>query len=961
MFPKKPYRTISLFQKSISAVTVILSLCTFSYGQKPAIDSFLASIENIEERAYKADSIAYDLRHNELDETSYYLGVAIDLSNKIKDQSKAAGVLRAVAGTYYSIDDFEKSISLNQSSLNLSKKYKDFAGVSRCFYQLTLCHQEQSNYDSAIKSADSSIYYANISGDLTSIANAYNKMGILHYKLKDYNLAISYFNKLKPIELELGLDYRLFSYYLNFGLIYKSTQHLDSARFYMEKAEKFLENPELEYKKVIAYVNLAALTNEEGRLRESITYCKKALAAIGDKKRTGTFKNIYHNLGGVYTDLNILDSAIYFYNKSLEFTRENDIRFRESVSAKMSVVYAQKGDYEQAYNLIDEAYELNQELYTEESQSSLADTKVKYDVLEKEKSLLENQLKLTKSEQKQQRTLLLSLLSLLVLSLIGFWIYYKQKQRRNKIAIALTENELKIEKLKELDEIKSNFFANISHELRTPLTLILGPLNDLLKGEFSQDTKGHFLLMDRNARRLNRLINQLLELAKIESGKMELNLRRGNVLAFVKSVVTSFDSLLESKNMKLFFHSNDLEVTGDIDPDKVQTVLFNLMSNAIKFSKPGDAIQVFINKLGEDVEIKVSDEGKGMNKEVAQHAFDHFYSSSPKGVDTGTGIGLALAKQLVELHRGSVSVVSESNKGSTFTVRLPLNLSKELGLEIQDGIFTIDTEIPQDYGQLANISESALHTAEKENTILIVDDNADIRSFIKSQLHEGYDIAQAENGLVALEVAKDVMPDLIVLDVMMPEMDGFTFCEHLRSDPQISHIPIIMLTAKSTDADKVHGIETGADAYMLKPFQSEELQTRIRKLIEGRDNLRRKFATSGGIQVSEVTVTSLDERFLNSCVKIVEENIRNEDFSIDDFARDMSMSRSQFYKKLKALTDKSPSSFIRSIKLHRAKDLLEQKSGTVSDVAYDLGFNSLSYFSRTFKDEFGVSPTDISV
>jgi signal transduction histidine kinase/DNA-binding response OmpR family regulator len=561
----------------------------------------------------------------------------------------------------------------------------------------------------------------------------------------------------------------------------------------------------------------------------------------------------------------------------------------------------------------------------------------------------------------------------------------QQELERARLQHELELEHLQSEKLQEIDRVKSRFFANISHEFRTPLTLILGPLEKLLAENVQEPVKKQYRLMLRNGRRLLRLINQLLDLARLEAGSMSLKARPENLVQLLKGIVLSFSSLAERKQITLKFEASEHSISAYVDRDKLEKIVSNLLSNAFKFTPEGGAVTVAVGRSSSTqlqsppasataaanfVHITVKDTGIGIPPEKLPHIFDRFYQADDSYTreQEGSGIGLALTKELVELHHGEIQVTSEIGKGSTFTVRLPLRKEhlkpeeieargKEQGAIDQDAITPVIQPSIDPSIQAQATSDQRPATSDQP-VLLIVEDNADVRDYICDYLEADYQIIEAIDGEDGLVKSIEKIPDLIISDVMMPKMDGYELCRKLKTDERTSHIPVILLTARAGGESKVEGLETGADDYIIKPFDAHELQVRVKNLIEQRRRLRERFRKEMILEPKEFAVTSMDEQFLQKAMAVVEQNLSDAEFSTDEFARRVAMSRSQLHRKLHALTGQSTHEFIRTYRLKRAAQLLQHHAGTVSEICYDVGFNSLSHFAKAFREQFGQSPSE---
>ena len=520
-------------------------------------------------------------------------------------------------------------------------------------------------------------------------------------------------------------------------------------------------------------------------------------------------------------------------------------------------------------------------------------------------------------------------------------------------------------RIKDMDNIKSKFFANISHEFRTPLTLIQGPLQQIEETATSKETAvtvplRHIKTMRRNTDRLLELVNQLLDLSRLDSGKMKLQVVKGDVLQLLKAITASFESMAERKGIHYHVHFPEGSRIGFFDKDKLEKIVSNLLANAFKYTPEQGTVSVEMAIEDSRLRFLVEDNGPGISKAELTKIFDRFYQVEGTE-EKGSGIGLALVKELVDLYRGQISVASEPGKGSRFKISLPVEKEAFKETEWVYGEWkTEQTFINQSVDE-ADPSPLVAETIKSQlPLLLIVEDNTDLRRFIRETVESSYQVMEAVNGKEGLAKASAEIPDVIVSDVMMPLMDGFALAEKLKNDERTSHIPLILLTAKAGQSHRIEGLETGADDYLTKPFDAKELLVRIQNLVNGRKLLRKKFAGEILLKPSEVTVNSVDETFLKKVMDAIEENMSEDAFGVEELARAVAMSRSQLHRKLVALTGQSPSEVLRNTRLLRAKELLQKRAATPSEVAFQVGFNSHTYFSKCFKEEFGISPSEVA-
>ncbi len=592
--------------------------------------------------------------------------------------------------------------------------------------------------------------------------------------------------------------------------------------------------------------------------------------------------------------------------------------------------------------------------------------------------------------------------TLFILSILYFT--WKMQVKRIKVKHEYDLSRLETQKLHEIDEIKNSFFANISHEFRTPLTLILGPAKQLLQGSKDEKIKSAADLIHRSAKKLNRLVDELLDISKIESGEMKLNACSENLVSLVRDITLPFSPLADRKKINFRLNCEENEIIAYVDKDKFEKILNNVLSNAFKFTPEGGTVEVTItcqaelvsaspkqNKIPKQacltarqvrddklVVISIRDTGIGIPKDQLDKIFNRFYQvdGSHTRDQEGTGIGLSLTKELIELHKGKIEVESEESKGSVF--RLIFLLGKDhlrpediceesLSQTLSKGevfseeiIFTarLDSIVMSRQEETKTEKHDTDIIGEKEKpTLLVVDDNPDVRKYINTILEKYYQIIEAKDGEEGRDKSFEYIPNLIITDIMMPKLDGFQLCSKLKNDERTSHIPVIMLTAKATMHDKINGLEIGADDYIMKPFEADELKARIKNLLQQRERLHEHFRKHGLIDIEDKNITSVDKQFLQKAVSIINEHISDTLFGVEVLAEDMAVSRSLLLKKTEALIGESPNELIRRIRLENAANLLKHNSGNISEIALEVGFSNPSYFAEAFKKQFGVSPS----
>lgn len=553
---------------------------------------------------------------------------------------------------------------------------------------------------------------------------------------------------------------------------------------------------------------------------------------------------------------------------------------------------------------------------------------------------------------------------LIGLSLIGLtWIIKSKTKLRHQLEL----EHIQSQRNEEIHDAKLRFFTNISHEFRTPLTLISGPLQQLL-GDYrgSSFMYKKLLVIESNANHLLQLINRLMDFRKLENKQFKLEAAQGNIVKFLKEIFLSFDEFAKTGDYTYSFSASHEEILVYYDRTKLEQVFYNLISNAFKYTPNKGIVEIRIDKNENEITVAVNDSGVGIPKEYNKQIFDRFFEI-PKGPETtgngkGTGIGLSIAKNIVQLHKGNIAHKNKKTSGSSFVVKLPLGRDHLSEDEIIED-FKFSDDLAQYESQLEKVGSvpgndlNDLTVNENKLTILVVEDNKPLRSFIKNLLRKNYNIIQAGNGKEALKKALKHVPDLIISDVIMPVMVGTELCSNIKNNIKTSHIPVILLTSRTSLIYKFEGLESGADDYISKPFNIKEFKLRIKNLLESNQRLKDKFSGDYQVSSSDLTVSSLDSKLLKKAFQIVEDNISNEQFDIASFSFDLGVSRTMLFAKIKAWTNLTPNEFIHELRMKRAAQLLEDDRLNISQISYKVGFRNPKYFSKCFQKKFGESPS----
>jgi signal transduction histidine kinase/DNA-binding response OmpR family regulator/Tfp pilus assembly protein PilF len=891
----------------------------------------------------------------------------LQLENAPNDTIRARTLI--IISDYLSPNNPQQALDYLNQALELSLKVKNNLGIATSYSRMGALYQLSGQYSKAIDCFSSSIRLFEKLGNEYGLGSCYNAFGWLWYEIRDYEKASKYFKLSLEIFKKLGNETAIASLYLNYGSVLDFMEQYDSAFFYITEAKNIFEKLNDSALIVDSYMNYGNHFEILGKhdtallfYSESLNICKK----LGFKDRIA---DSYINMGNIYNLLGEYENAVLFFDSAMNIAEEIKSPDKIMNNAEgLSTAYKNLGNYEAAYrykNIYDSLLER-----TGQSEKQLAQMEFNRE-REFETRLQEKEL------QKQKLIRNFSLIAFLLMIFLAAALYrnFRIKKKTNQL-------------LSEIDELKSRMFSNISHEFRTPLTLILGPLDEMIEeGESKKTSPKTLKMMQRNASRLLTLVNQMLDLSKMDAGKLKLELVENDIIQALRVMVLSFSSLAEQKHIKFEYEMPDQPCTTWFDPDKLEKIINNLLSNAFKFTPENGIVKVVARLITDNkitplppsshenpvLELTVEDTGKGIPKEHLDKVFDRFHQveGTSEIEQIGTGIGLALTKELLNLMHGKVTVESTSGKGSVFKIILPLGKNhlkeKEYTLmettgTIKPGKIKVQEELLTSQGTetpLTPQQEMDIYTEGKEDLplILIVDDHPDIRVHIRQKL-KNFRVMEASDGVGGLDISVEHLPDLIVTDLMMPNMDGVELCKKLKTDERTSHIPVIMLTAKASVENRIEGFETGADDYITKPFNMKELLIRINNLIEQRRKLRERFSREVTLQPKDIALTSADEKFLNRTIEIIEKNMGDGEFDVAALREDVGLSHMQLFRKLKALTDQAPGDFIRTIRLKRAAQLMQQKFGNIAEITYEVGFNNLSYFAKCFREMFGMSPSD---
>lgn len=912
---------------------------------------------------------------------TYWLVLLLFLAGTASAQSPEAmagfqqGLVQATTDSarwYYSLQlsaqyyryNYDSALYFGNQSLAYANRYARPRMLANSLNTIGAIYQAMGEAEKALQYLQQALSISEANGIGTLSGNVLINLGVIHHERSDHARALYYLQKAYAIKSRLQDTTGIMQALSNMADVWMDQGNADSALHYNLQALRLLDqHPEERMGRSITLLHLGEIYSLRGDRVTARSYLEQSLAlktAIGDKIGASRAHNL---LARLEREEGRLDLAMAHLQRALLLAQETSSKGEAAdIYRVMAMVAEDRHDMAAAYQYLSRYTALRDSLTVTDRERQFAEMETRYQTGQKEAELARQQLVIER-QQGRQRLLFFGTLAT-ILALIGFFQFlrYRQRLRQREVRHKLALQQAESEKLRELDRAKSTFFANISHEFRTPLTLILGPVQQWISNSQSSVPPEGLELIRRNAARLLELVNQLLELSQLESGRLKLDPTAGDIAQVLRILAHTYGSMAEQAGIEYEIDLPQESIPAGFDRDKLEKIVGNLLSNAFKNTPAGGRVSIQASIKASCLHLTVTDTGRGIAQEDQEKIFERFYQvESREGeqgrMGPGSGIGLALVKELVQLHGGRISVESALGKGAAFRVELPFHqplTSGEKPAALPD--FTAQPTLPLS-GKTAR-DPSAPGAETSLPLCLVVEDNPELQGFIREQLQPQFRILLAGNGREGLELAIEYMPDLIISDVMMPEMDGNQLCAALKTDERSSHIPVILLTARAGQESRIQGLETGADDYLTKPFDTRELLIRAQNLVQQRAQLRRQFSRTVLLKPKDIALTSADERFIQRVQETLDAQLSNEQFSVEDLAAAVGMSRSQLHRKLTALIDQPPVEFIRNFRLRRAKEMLEAGAGNVTEVCYEVGFGSPAYFSKAFKEAFGVSPSE---
>jgi signal transduction histidine kinase/DNA-binding response OmpR family regulator len=953
------------------AYLFLFFICSFSYSQyEKEIDSLKKVITSKISKDEKA--IAYNILFQKtldsnLEESKKYIKELYKLNN---DNSCPKGEVLGDLNQgylYFLNYDIKNAILLFEKSAKKALKIKDYENYEAAKTQLIQTYLNTSDIENGEKELNALLNFKKINNLKKDFEYIHFYFGQLNVLKSFNNTALEYFllsekkmieNHSKDISFKISINTMICAMYSNLKSFDKAREYSDKTLTIANETKDVYEIAKVNLRRGFLETSAKNYTIAQKYLQKSYDFYKKTGNKIYESSSAQFLAKVYFQLKDYPKSLKYSNIAIDFFSKNNDDNNyaialanrakvmlnnsdfknaRQDINLAKSLINTDSKDYAEVIDAEIEYSkktnnvndvikFIDLKDSINSNLIKKTDLIKLTELEAKYQTQKKEQQI---KLLSTQNELAQkQKYIYIALLGLL--ALLGVSLFYAY---RNKIKTA--------QKLNELNELKSRFFANISHEFRTPLTLIKSPVQSLQAEISDENQKNKLHLIDKNSNRMLELVDQLLELSKLDSGKLKLILKEGNIGLFLNSIVESFS--FQAKENKLSFTST-IEKNSEnhhFDKDVIEKIVTNLLSNAIKYTPENEKIDFSSTIADNQLRLVVSNSCSTLKKEEVSKLFERFYQKNE--TQQGVGIGLALVKELVDLYKGTIATTLENGQLS-FMVNVPLTEAHENAVSMPTKETTpksenviIDSELP---------------------VLLIVDDNAEIRSILKDIFKENYQILEAEDGEQALKIAKKEIPDCIISDVMMPKMDGFEFTKQIKTNELTSFIPVILLTAKTSDEAHLEGLKSTADAFLTKPFNNEIVKETVIQLIAERKKLHTRYSQELVLRPVDIVINSVEEKFIEKLQLILSKELANADFSADDFANSIGMSRMQLHRKLKSLLGVSATEFLRNERLKASTELLKKGKANISEIAYSVGFNDVSYFSKCFKEMYHCTPTE---
>lgn len=928
-------RILSVLPSLLVVISLLVSSCqqtdsvTFTPAERNAADSLVRSVSGM-------DSLArLQMR---LEREGDMLGSIV--------------ALRVLGDAQRNESAFDDALTTHSEGLNQAETIQDTLEWVRALNNVGTDYRRMGILDIAQEYHYQAWRLCKVTTDTSFVAiknqaRSLNGLGNIYLTLCNYERADSALRKSLLIEEQLGSMVGAAINYANLGSIFEHRGEIDSAWVYYRYSMEANQKAGSTLGIALSHSNFGSLYEREHRYDEAAREYEAGYQLMQDSKDEWHKLNLLVALASVHSAMR--DDAQMLQYLSLARSKAEQIQDKEHLADIYTLYYKyykRHGDWQAALTYYEQATEMKQSSLDMDKFNRMQNTSLTIERNIQNRKM--NKAKITLEHERAERRIenvTFAVIALLLLGFFSFFLYIQRIQRRNH------------KELKKMSSMRETFFTNITHEFRTPLTLILGLSQDLQQEE-SEQIRERAESIERQGQGLLTLINQLLDISKIKSSVGDPRTCRGNVTAHIAMIVDSYRDYAYSRDIALTYRPQD-QVEMSFVPDYVNKVFNNLLSNAFKFTPPHGKITITLWRVDDFLYIDFADTGHGMDRETIEHAFDPFYQAEGNSKHIGTGIGLALVQQIVHTAKGQISIESKLGEGTTFHIIVPIINDQAAPQQT----LSAATNMPLLPHQEADLQDSECEQDEPCR-LLVIEDNHDIASYIGSQFEDHYSVSYATNGEEGFRRAVELVPDIIITDLMMPELNGIDLCRQIRSNEIVSHIPIIVLTAKVSEEERLKGIEAGADAYLTKPFNTQELRIQVERLLDSRKTLRQKFAqiVIKGQEPDESETNDLEEddiTFLTKVSAIVDQQIiQNKNTNVEEIAASLYMSSRQLHRKIRVLTGYAPSAYILRLKIRKACELMDEDSEmSLTDIAYQSGFDTYSNFSRSFKSICEVSPS----
>ncbi len=923
------------------------------------IGAFTVEAQQSQRENELSDSLRKTLNKIILNQPDSAQSLALKLLREAKTQGDtrklfdALGFLGLIAGV---TNNTEEALAYFHQQYLLFEEVEDLKAKATVLMHLGNVFNYREELDSAAYYWFQALHLFEQLQAYDGIAGCYNNIGLVYEKREDWETARSYYNQSLQLRQAHGPEQKLGYSYNRLGNVYFHEKDYPLAKAYYQKYLDHSRAFQLEREEANALSNLGNVAKAEGNLAKAITHYQQALALFEKQNARYFIAYLHNNLAEAYLEKAGVAQALFHSAAALKTAEAiRHLELQKRAAELKANAAALKGDFKQAWQAATLAKTLADSLMQKEQLEKFARLEARYRAERAQKQLAEKQLALQKETTLKYYIIWGGLALFSFLSITFLYLRNRDAIKRHAAELQARLNKAEANKLRELNDFKSRFIANISHEFKTPLTLILSSLEE---EQLEKAPEKNRQIIQHHTRRLLQLIQRLLQLAKLESGNFTPQPSRGPLSLHLKKWAEEFEPLAEQEHIQLQIDLPDDFVQDYFDAEIVQTILANLLSNAIKFCQTGDLITLGMERRPPFVQLSVEDTGPGIQADKLPYLFQRFSPTKYSSLQAGSGLGLALAKELAQAHGGDILLETQIGKGSCFYVNLRTDRAFFEQLET---LLPKEETLPSKQEREQELREKLLPSLQEQRPLLLIaEDDEELRNWLAGNLQNEYHILQAADGREALQKIQEQLPDFILLDVSMPLIDGYALCRQIKSDTHCSHIPVIMLTAHDSEAEKLRGLSCGATAYLTKPFYLEEVRIRLANLLEERQRMQEKLQKELiPFSSQPLQAHTREKSFLLRLRKAIEQHISDDRFGVSQLASEMLLSRSQLHRKIKALTGCAPNELIRKMRLLYAFELLKEKRGSISEIAYQCGFSSPTYFSTCFKEQFGYSPREL--